>query len=83
MALEGPQVAEAAAAVLAAVGRGPAVDPLVGVQVPQLLEAPATLRAGVGTLTWRERGTVRQIENRNSQNKSTLKSWIEARNNPD
>lgn len=52
MALKGPQVAEAAAALLAAVGRGPAVDPLVGVQVPQLLEAPAALRAGVGTLTW-------------------------------
>lgn len=51
VALEGPQVAEAAAAVLAAVGRGPAVNPLVGVQVPQLLEATAALRAGVRTLT--------------------------------
>ena len=50
MALVGPQVAEAAAALLAAVGRGSAVDPLVSVQVAQLLEAPAALRAGVRAL---------------------------------
>lgn len=50
VALVGAQMAEAAPTLLAAVRRGPAVDPLVGVQVPQLLEAPPALRAGVGTL---------------------------------
>ena len=50
MALVGAQVPEAASAVLAAVGSSPAVDPLVCVQVPQLLEAPAALLAGVGAL---------------------------------
>lgn len=50
MALVGAQVAEAAPALLAAVGRGPAVDPLVGVQVAQLLEATAALRTGVRAL---------------------------------
>lgn len=43
-------MAEAASALLAAVGCGAAVDPLVGVQVPQLLEAAAALGTGVRTL---------------------------------
>lgn len=50
VALVGSQVAEAAPALLAAVGRGPAVDPLVGVQVPQFFEAAAALGTGVGAL---------------------------------
>lgn len=50
VALVGPQVAEAAPTLLAAVGCGPAVDPLVGVQVPQFLEAATALGAGVGAL---------------------------------
>lgn len=50
MALVGSQVAETAPALLAAVGRGPAVDPLVGVQVPQFLEAAAALGTRVGAL---------------------------------
>lgn len=50
MAFVGAQVAEAAAALLAAVGRGPAVDPLVGVQVAQFLEAAAALGTSVGAL---------------------------------
>lgn len=50
VALVGPQVAEAPPTLLAAVRRGPAVDPLVGVQVPQLFEAPAALGAGIRAL---------------------------------
>lgn len=50
MALVGAQVAEAPPTLLAAVGRGTTVNPLVGVQVTQLLEAPPTLLARVGTL---------------------------------
>lgn len=50
VALVGSQVAEAAPTLLAAVGRGPAVDPLVGVQVPQFFEAAAALGTGVGAL---------------------------------
>lgn len=51
MALVGAQVAEAAAALLAAVRSGTAVDPLMCVKVAQLFEAPAALWAGVGALT--------------------------------
>lgn len=50
VAFVGSQVAEAAAALLAAVGRGPAVDPLVGVQVPQFFEAAAALGTSIGAL---------------------------------
>lgn len=51
MTLIRSKMAEAASAVLAAVRRGPAVDPLVGVQIPELLEAAAALRARVRTLS--------------------------------
>lgn len=51
VALVGAKVAEAASALLAAVGCGSAVDPLVGIQVPQLLKAPAALRTSVRALT--------------------------------
>lgn len=51
MALVSSQMAEAASTLLAAVGRGPAVDPLVGVKVSQFLKAPATLWTGIRALT--------------------------------
>lgn len=49
--LVGAQMSEAAPTLLTAVGCGPAVDPLVGVQVSQFFKAPAALRACVWTLT--------------------------------
>ena len=49
--LVGAQMAEAASTLLAAVRRGPTVDPLVGVQIPQLFKAPTTLGAGIRALT--------------------------------
>lgn len=43
-------MAEAPSTLLAAVGRGPTVNPLVGVQVPQLFKASAALWTGVWAL---------------------------------
>lgn len=51
VALVGSQMTEAAATLLAAVGRGPTVDPLVGVKVPQLFKAPAALWTRIRALT--------------------------------
>lgn len=50
VALVGSQMTEAASTLLAAVGCGPAVDPLVGVHVPKLLKAPAALWTGIRAL---------------------------------
>lgn len=50
VAFVGAKVSKAAPTGVAAVGRGPTVDSLVGVQVSQLLKAAAALRAGVRTL---------------------------------
>lgn len=49
--LVGAQMSEAAPTLLTAVGCGPAVNPLVGVQVSQFFKAPSALRTCVWTLT--------------------------------
>lgn len=49
--LVGAQMSEAAPALLTAVGCGPAVNPLVGVQVSQFFKAPSALRTCVWALT--------------------------------